>query len=230
MTARARGNDPDDETPDETPPAVTPTDDVDLDATDADAEDEGETPADDDAPAADSPAKADRYPIPTDRGEMLFYEPGGSWWVTAIGPILVAAVLAMEISGPGQVHWWVIGFFGLIVTGFSTIQVIAARRHVSVELTELTLKQGARIIALDEIDTIYPENNGPDHRDWQSASALGELAGVPRRRRGVGVKLADGSLAQAWARDVGRFRSELTEAHTAVKLGLPPRGTSTSTD
>ncbi|QUD81793.1 hypothetical protein J8M97_18800 [Gordonia polyisoprenivorans] len=166
----------------------------------------------------------DPHPIPEDRGEVLFYEPGGSWWVVAIGPVLIGAVLAMEISGPGQVHWPVLIIFGLIIIGFSVVQVIAARRHVSVELTELTLRQGVRVIALDEIDTIYPENNGADAKDWESARALGELHGVPRRRRGIGLKLADGSLAQAWARDVQRFRRELTEAHTAVALGLPPRG------
>ncbi|UZF57420.1 hypothetical protein LH935_05335 [Gordonia polyisoprenivorans] len=178
-------------------------------------------------PESAEPAEPDPHPIPEDRGEVLFYEPGGSWWVVAIGPVLIGAVLAMEISGPGQVHWPVLIIFGLIIIGFSVVQVIAARRHVSVELTELTLRQGVRIIALDEIDTIYPENNGPDAKDWESARALGELHGVPRRRRGVGLKLADGSLAQAWARDVQRFRRELTEAHTAVALGLPPRGSAT---
>ncbi|OPX16697.1 hypothetical protein [Gordonia sp. i37] len=194
-----------------------------ADATESSDEAESPEPA---TPESES-AEPDPHPIPEDRGEVLFYEPGGSWWVVAIGPVLIGAVLAMEISGPGQVHWPVLIIFGLIIIGFSVVQVIAARRHVSVELTELTLRQGVRIIALDEIDTIYPENNGPDAKDWESARALGELHGVPRRRRGIGLKLADGSLAQAWARDVQRFRRELTEAHTAVALGLPPRGSAT---
>ena len=33
-------------------------------------------------------------------------------------------------------------------------------------------------------------------------------------------------IAQAWARDVERFRQELTEAHLAVQLGVSPRGPS----
>ncbi|MFC3243088.1 hypothetical protein ACFOJ6_12855 [Gordonia humi] len=49
---------------------------------------------------------------------------------------------------------------------------------------------------------------------------------MPRRRKGVGVKLSNGRLAQAWARDVDRFRTELTEAHLAVKMGLGPMGSS----
>ena len=199
-----------------------------ADATESSDEAESPEPATPESESAEpESAEPDPHPIPEDRGEVLFYEPGGSWWVVAIGPVLIGAVLAMEISGPGQVHWPVLIIFGLIIIGFSVVQVIAARRHVSVELTELTLRQGVRIIALDEIDTIYPENNGPDAKDWESARALGELHGVPRRRRGVGLKLADGSLAQAWARDVQRFRRELTEAHTAVALGLPPRGSGT---
>ncbi|MFW0795234.1 DUF3093 domain-containing protein [Gordonia sp. CPCC 205515] len=173
----------------------------------------------------DRPAAQEQPPAePVDEGEVLFAEPGGSWWVVLIGPILIGAVLAMEISGPGQVHWLVLAIFGLILTGFSFVQVKAARTHVSVRLTETTLQQGTRRLPLADIAKIYPANNSPEHQDWESARALGELPAVPRRRKGVGVKLADGTIAQAWARDVERFRTELTEAHQAVQMGLPPRG------
>lgn len=214
----------------------------------ADAAAEGEEPPTADTPppadaqpAADTPPPADTPPAadtdtspadpetpvpdetPVEPGEVLFYEPGGSWWVVSIGPVLVAAVLIMEITGPGQVHWAVITIFALILIGFSVVQVYAARRHVSVELTDTTLRQGTRTLALADIATVFPENTGSEHEKWESAPALGELHGVPRRRKGVGVKLSDGALAQAWARDVDRFRRELTDAHLAVKLGLPPR-------
>ncbi|ROZ98890.1 DUF3093 family protein [Gordonia sp. OPL2] len=159
-----------------------------------------------------------------DDGELLFYEPGGSWWVVAIGPVLIGAVLAMEIAGPGQVHWPVLIIFAVILIGFSLVQVYAARTHVSVRLTETTLSQGTRTIPLSDITKILPANNGPEPQTWESARALGELPAVPRRRKGIGVELADGALAQAWARDVERFRTELSEAHQAVRMGLPPRG------
>ena len=167
---------------------------------------------------------ADRVPAPEDRGETLFVEQGGSWWVVAIGPVLAGAVLVMDIVGPGRVHWLWISILGAIITLFSIVQVYAARRHVGVELTEATLQQGTLLMPLADIDTVYPANNGSEHEKWESAPALGELAGVPRRRKGVGVKLVDGKLAQAWARDVERFRQELTEAHLAVKLGVGPGG------
>ncbi|KAF0967057.1 DUF3093 domain-containing protein [Gordonia sp. YY1] len=160
----------------------------------------------------------------TDPGEVLFYEPGGSRWVVLIGPVLVLAVLVMEILGPGQVHWPVLIIFLVILFGFSLVQVTAARRHVSVELTETTLRQGAVTTPLADIAKIYPPNNSPTPEDWESAPALGELHGVPRRRKGVGVRLTSGKLAQAWARDVEVFRSELAQAHAAVRMGLPPSG------
>ena len=161
-----------------------------------------------------------------DPGDVLFYEPGGSWWVVSIGPLLVIAVLVLEITGPGSVHWPVLLIFLVILVGFSMVQVTAARRHVSVELTETTLRQGAQTIRLDDNAKIYPPNHGAVPEDWESAPALGELHGVPRRRKGVGVKLKSGTVNQAWARNVDRFRSELNDAHTAVRLGIPPKGSS----
>lgn len=174
----------------------------------------------------------DDLPAPEERGEVLFRESGGSWFVVLIGPLLIAAVVAVEASGPGRVHWPVLSIFFVVLTGFSALQVYAARQHVSVELTETTLRQGARTIPLSDIKAIHPENLGGDAMTWESAPALGELSGVPRRRKGIGLTMTSGSLAQAWARDHQRFRQELTEAHLAVQMGLGPRksGNDTSGD
>ncbi|MGW6035338.1 DUF3093 domain-containing protein [Gordonia terrae] len=205
MTADPAGSEPDPETEPQT------------DAPESDAPEFDGT--DSDAPAPDPVEPA---------GEVLFAESGGSWWVVLIGPILVGAVLAVEITGPGQVHWPVLMIFFVLLLGFSLVQVSAARRHVSVELTETTLRQGAVTTPLADIRKIFPPNHGHAPEDWESASALGELHGVPRRRKGIGVELTSGTLAQAWARDVERLRSELTQAHEAVRLGLPARGDSTT--
>lgn len=204
--------------------------------------DEASEPAGDDGPVEPLESVEPAEPVEAepveagpdpDPGEVLFYEPGGSRWVVLIGPVLVLAVLIMEILGPGQVHWPVLIIFLVILFGFSLVQVTAARRHVSVELTETTLRQGAVTTPLADIEKIFPPNNSPTPQDWESASALGELHGVPRRRKGVGVRLTSGLLAQAWARDVEVFRSELTQAHAAVRMGLPPsakKTESTETD
>ena len=92
-------------------------------------------------------------------------------------------------------------FFLLLVSGFLAIQVKAARTHTSVELTHDKLRQGAETIEVASIVRIFPEPEpGGDPRSWQSARALGELAGVPRGRTGVGLKLTEGHTVQAWAR------------------------------
>lgn len=219
-------NDP---TPDDRAPAESTADPADsttnpADGT-ADSADGTADPAESTADPTDGTADpADSTADSVDHGEVLFAEAGGSWWVVMIGPLLVIAVLVLEATGPGSVHWPVLMIFLVVLLGFSVVQLTAARRHVSVELTETTLRQGAKRIRLDEIEKIFPPNHDPTPQDWESAPALGELHGVPRRRKGVGVRLSSGALAQAWARDVEAFRSELNDAHTAVRLGLPPRG------
>ncbi len=161
--------------------------------------------------------------IPADPGAVLFDEPGGSKLAIWIGPVMIAAVLVLEIVGGGRIHWEVLTIFGVVLIGFGMLQYVAARQHVSVLLTETTLRQGAEAVALADILEVYPENRAQEHQRWESARALGELHAVPRRRKGVGIRLTGDRLAQAWARDVDRFRVELTEAVLAVKLGLPDR-------
>lgn len=200
----------------------------DLGADPEDHQAQADRPEPADATPAGGEAETDGSAQVIEQGETLFHEEGGSTWVIAIGPVMLALTLALEIAGGGRIHWEVLTIFGVILIGFSIMQVVAARRHVSVRLTDRTLRQGTRVVDLADIAKIYPENTGPEAQEWESAPALGELHAVPRRRKGVGVRLADGRLAQAWARDVDRFRTELTEAHLAVAMGLPPTGTSST--
>lgn len=196
--------DPDDDSPDDD----SPEDDA------ADSDDEGDSD--------DEDSEEPRLVI-VDPSEILFDEPGGSKAAIWIGPVLIAAVVALEIIGGGRIHWEVLTIFGVVLVGFGALQYAAARRHVSVLLTEEYLRQGAETVALADIAEIYPENRGQEYQKWESARALGELHAVPRRRKGVGVRFKNGKIAQAWARDVDRFRSELSDAVLAVKLGLNRR-------
>ena len=147
---------------------------------------------------------------------VLFSEPGARWRAVAYGPILCLVILLMELSlgSHRQVHWFALAFCAVLLAGFVSLQVVAGRRHVSVELTGTALRQGTQTLPLREIATILPERDEAawDDEPWQSARALGELAGVPRRRRGIGLTLCDGHTVQAWARDDQRLRSELTTA------------------
>ncbi|MER7452149.1 hypothetical protein ABTW96_17880 [Nocardia beijingensis] len=145
---------------------------------------------------------------------VLFTEPGARWRAVAYGPILCLAILALELVTGGAVHWFALLFCAALIAGFVALQVVAGKRHVSVELTTETLRSGTESLPLSSIAEVLPERDEDswDDEEWESARALGELTGVPRRRTGIGLRLADGSLVQAWARDHKGLRTALTEA------------------
>ncbi|MEU6832809.1 hypothetical protein ABZ894_29545 [Nocardia beijingensis] len=144
---------------------------------------------------------------------VLFTEPGARWRAVAYGPILCLAILALELVTGGAVHWFALLFCAALIAGFVALQVVAGKRHVSVELTTETLRCGTESLPLSSIAEVLPERDEDswDDEEWESARALGELTGVPRRRTGIGLRLADGSLVQAWARDHKGLRTALTE-------------------
>lgn len=145
----------------------------------------------------------------------LFYEPGASWWWVASGPLAAAAMLVIQSWSGARVSFVVPTLFLVLVSAFVALQVKAARIHVSVELTEDALRQGAETILVREIVKVYPEAenheaSGRELAKWQSARALGELVGVPRGRFGIGLKLTGDRTAQAWARRHRQLREVLT--------------------
>jgi hypothetical protein len=151
--------------------------------------------------------------------EVLFYEQGASWMWLLAGPASGIAMALIQMSAGYGIQLLVPGVFFVLVTGFLAIQVKAARIHTSVELTPDYLRQGAERLRIDDIVRIYPEPKGPDEPKWQSARALGELTGVPRGRKGVGLKLTNDRAAQAWARKHHELRAALTHV---VEERIPP--------
>ncbi|MFE7747233.1 hypothetical protein [Nocardia sp. NPDC057455] len=145
---------------------------------------------------------------------VLFTEPGARWRTVAYGPILCLTIVILELVTGGAVHWFALVFCAALIAGFVALQVVAGKRHVSVELTAQTLRSGTESLPLSSIAEVLPERDEDswDDEEWESARALGELSGVPRRRTGIGLRLADGGLAQAWARDHKALRTALTEA------------------
>lgn len=72
-----------------------------------------------------------------------------------------------------------------------------------------------RHAGLDPADTDADDQGRPDTdratvEKWQSSRTLGELAGVPRGRTGIGLRLTGGRTAQAWARNHRGLRAALT--------------------
>jgi hypothetical protein len=143
-------------------------------------------------------------------GEILFSEPGATWLWLLAGPAAGLTMLLIQISSGYGPQPLVPLIFLVLVTGFLTIQIKAARIHTSVELTREYLRQGAETIRIPEIVKVFPEATGSEAPQWQSARALGELTGVPRGRTGIGVKLTSDRTAQAWARKHRELRATLT--------------------
>ncbi len=147
--------------------------------------------------------------------KRLFYEPGASWYWVLLGPVSAVSMVLIEVWSGAGVGLLVPAVFLVMVSAFVALQVKAARIHVSVELTEDALREGTETILVREIVKVFPEAenheaSGKELAKWQSARALGELAGVPRGRSSIGLKLTGGRTAQAWARRHRGLREALT--------------------
>ncbi|MGV0991500.1 MAG: DUF3093 domain-containing protein [Mycobacterium sp.] len=147
--------------------------------------------------------------------EVLFYEQGASWRWLLLGPIAALMMFVIQHRAGMGFAPIVPLFFLVLLCGVLYVQVRAARLHTSVELTADHLRQGTEVLPLAEIVTVYPETpnapkSGKELHAWQEARSLGELNGVPKGRRGIGLRLAGGRTAQAWARDDDELRELLT--------------------
>lgn len=179
--------------------------------------------SDDDRPVTETCDAAAGPPVEV----VLFAEPGATWiWLLA-GPVAGLAMLAIEISSGYGARPLTPLVFLVLLSGFIAVQVKAARIHTSVSLTATTLREGTETIRIDEIVRIYPDpenspRSGRDLEKWQSARALGELAGVPRHRTGIGLKLTGKRTAQAWARRHRTLRAALNELVEDTGSGSDP--------
>lgn len=150
----------------------------------------------------------------TTTAEVLFSEKGASWRWLLLGPLSALAMLWIQHSAGVGFQPLVPGFFLVLLTSILYLQVHAARLHTSVELTSDSLREGTEVLPISEIVHVYPETpnapkSGKDPHPWQEARSIGELNGVPKGRRGIGLKLTGGRTAQAWARDDDALREEL---------------------
>ncbi|HEY5856414.1 MAG TPA: hypothetical protein VIW24_20865 [Aldersonia sp.] len=145
---------------------------------------------------------------------VLYREPGGRWRALAYGPTLCLVVAVVEIVTGARVHWLVLPICAVLLAGATWVQIVAARRHVSVEVTTQALRNGTESLPLSDVAAVLepPDEHRRSVEPWETARTLGELADVPRRRTAVGLRLQDGSLVRAWARDDAALRQALATA------------------
>lgn len=130
----------------------------------------------------------------TDPTAARYAESGSSWWPVTWGPVFALVGAGVEaLSGPVHVLGWVIVGFGL--SGITAIWVQARRRVCSVLLTDMILYQGREPLPVKEIAEV------DDVGTPVGARVLGGGWTVPRKFTEVPLKLADGTVVLAWARD-----------------------------
>jgi len=125
--------------------------------------------------------------------EALFDEPGSSWWPVLWGPVFAAAGAGVEALS-GRVHgvaWLIVG--GGLAAG-AAAWVRARRRLLGVRLTSSTLTCGTESLAVERIAEVGGEAPA-------RTRVLGGAWTVPRKFTEIPLRLNDGDVVLAWARD-----------------------------
>ena len=131
-----------------------------------------------------------------------YAEPGSSWWPVLWGPVFALAGGIVEATtGPVHLIAWIV--VGVALAGAAALWVRARRQVCSVRLTSEVLHQGREELAVARIAEI--EDVGPP----LGARVLGGGWSVPKRFTEVPLKLRDGSVVLAWARDPDALRGAL---------------------
>lgn len=131
-----------------------------------------------------------------------YAESGSSWWPVAWGPVFaLAGGLIEATTGPVHLIEWIVVGLGLAVA--AAVWVQARRRVCSVRLTEETLHQGREELSVARIGQI--EDVGPP----LGARVLGGGWSVPKRFTEVPLRLRDGSVVLAWAKNPDALRAAL---------------------
>jgi hypothetical protein len=138
-----------------------------------------------------------------DQSPELFAEPGSSWWPVLWGPVFAVIGAGVEaLSGPVHVVAWLI--IGPVLAGFAALWVRSRRGLLSVRLTPESLVHGSEALPVERIASV--EEEAP-----AGARVLGGGWTVPRKFTEVPLRLDDGSVVLAWARDGDGLRSALRD-------------------
>lgn len=124
-----------------------------------------------------------------------YAEPGCGWWPLAWGPGFAIAGAAVETVTPGTRHPWAWVLLAVALALAGAAWVYGRRRVYSVSLSSAALVLGRETLPVSRIaamDGIEPP---------AGARVLGGGWAVPKGTTAVPLRLDDGSVVLAWARD-----------------------------
>jgi hypothetical protein len=133
---------------------------------------------------------------------VLFTEHGSSWWPLLWGPVFALAGVVLEVT-TGAVHWLQWFVVAVVLFGGAAVWVSARRRVYLVRLTTGSLTQGRESVGVDTITAVT------DVGTPAGARVLGGGWAIPRKTTGIPLRLADDTVALAWARDDDGLRDAL---------------------
>ncbi|MFD7653030.1 hypothetical protein ACFV4N_03520 [Actinosynnema sp. NPDC059797] len=141
----------------------------------------------------------------------LYAEPGASWWPLLWGPAFALLGFAVEaLTGAVRPLLWLVVALALVLPTLVWVQ--GRRRVYAVRLTPAALHQGREELPVRDV----AEAEGVEPR--AGARVLGGGWTLPRGTAPVPLRLVDGTVVTAWARDADALRA-------AVARLLAARGT-----
>lgn len=134
---------------------------------------------------------------------VLYAEPGSTWWPLLWGPLFAGVGAGVEaLTGPVHTTAWLI--VGLALFAIFVVWVNARRKVYAVELTPSTLLQGREKLPTERIVRVT------DVGAPTGARILGGGWSAPRKTIDIPLRLDDGTVVIAWARDDEALTSALT--------------------
>lgn len=147
---------------------------------------------------------------------VLFAEHGSSWWPVLWGPLFAGIGAGVEaLTGPVHTVAWLVVAIGLF--GIFAVWVSARRKVYLVRLTTSTLTQGREQLAIARIAAVTEVGAAT------GAKILGGGWTAPRKTDEVPVRLDDGSVVLAWARDGEGLSSALRRLVEPDEFGARSR-------
>ncbi|NIH85870.1 hypothetical protein [Amycolatopsis granulosa] len=137
-----------------------------------------------------------------------YLERGASWSALAYGSgFAVLGYLAELFTGTTHAIAWV--FVGLGLAAITAPWIYARRRFLTVEVTGSFLCQGREQLPLADIAEVT------DVGAPTGARVLGGGWSVPNKYDALPLRLTDGTVVLAWAKDVGALKTALQGARAA---------------